>query len=156
MIRLDPHAVEGITRMGGTILGSSRCLEMMEAEGQAKAREQLAKLGIGALVVIGGSGSLTGAHVLAKGGACKVLGLPASIDNDIGHTGLAIGVDTAVNTIVEACDRIADTARQVAARSMSMRRMGGRRRTSHGTLAEPLPTARLMWQVPARGRWSIQ
>ena len=111
VVKLDAAAVDGITRMGGTILGSSRCLEMMHAEGQAHARAKLAELGVDALVVIGGNGSLTGAHVLAKDGPCKVVGLPASIDNDIGHTGLAIGVDTAVNTIVEACDRIADTAR---------------------------------------------
>jgi 6-phosphofructokinase 1 len=111
VVKLDSAAVDGITRMGGTILGSSRCPEMMGAEGQAQARAQLAALGVDALVVIGGNGSLTGAHVLAQGGPCKVVGMPASIDNDIGHTGLAIGVDTAVNTIVEACDRIADTAR---------------------------------------------
>jgi 6-phosphofructokinase 1 len=111
VLRLDAHAVDGITRMGGTVLGSSRCLEMMRADGQARAREQLASLGVDALVVIGGNGSLTGAHVLAQSCPCKIVGLPASIDNDVGHTGLAIGVDTAVNTIVEACDRIADTAR---------------------------------------------
>jgi len=111
VLRLDAHAVDNITRMGGTILGSSRCLEMMRPDGQAQARAQLAALGIEALVVIGGNGSLTGAHVLAKDSPCKIVGIPASIDNDVGHTGLAIGVDTAVNTIVEACDRIADTAR---------------------------------------------
>jgi 6-phosphofructokinase 1 len=111
VVKLDSAAVDGITRMGGTVLGSSRCPEMMRPEGQARAREQLAALGVDALVVIGGNGSLTGAHVLAQGSPCKIVGLPASIDNDIGHTGLAIGVDTAVNTIVEACDRIADTAR---------------------------------------------
>lgn len=111
VVRLDAGAVDGITRMGGTILGSSRCPEMMRPEGQAHAKAQLAALGVDALVVVGGNGSLTGAHALAQGGPCRVVGLPASIDNDIGHTGLAIGVDTAVNTIVEACDRIADTAR---------------------------------------------
>ena len=110
-VKLDAHAVDGITRMGGTILGSSRCPEMMKPEGQARAREKLVELGVDALVVVGGNGSLTGAHVLATSSPIKVIGLPASIDNDIGHTGLAIGVDTAVNTIVEACDRIADTAR---------------------------------------------
>lgn len=111
LLRLDAHAVDNVTRMGGTMLGSSRCLEMMGAEGQARARAQLATLGVGGLVVIGGNGSLTGAHALAQGSSCRVVGIPASIDNDVGHTGLAIGVDTAVNTIVEACDRIADTAR---------------------------------------------
>src|SRR5690606_8355337 len=61
--------------------------------------------------VIGGNGSLTGAHLLATEHGVPVVGVPASIDNDIGCSGLAIGVDTALNTIVEACDRISDTAR---------------------------------------------
>ncbi len=112
---LDPDGIEGITRQGGTILGSSRCLEMMESAGQEKARASIVKLGLDALVVIGGNGSLTGAHALAErafpAGDVKIVGLPASIDNDVGHAGLAIGVDTAVNTIVGACDRISDTAR---------------------------------------------
>lgn len=110
---LHGDAIEGITRQGGTILGSSRCLEMMKPEGQARALGNLSELGIEGLVVIGGNGSLTGAHLLAgkSGGALKVAGIPASIDNDVGHAGLAIGVDTAVNTIVQACDRISDTAR---------------------------------------------
>jgi 6-phosphofructokinase 1 len=108
---LDLAAVEGITRLGGTILGSSRSAEFPTHEGQAKAKARLNELGVGALVVIGGNGSLTGAHLLAGDGGLAVVGLPASIDNDVGHCGLAIGVDTAVNTIVEACDRISDTAR---------------------------------------------
>jgi 6-phosphofructokinase 1 len=108
---LAPEVVEGITRLGGTVLGSARSPLFATAEGQAKAREQARALGLGALVVIGGNGSLTGAHALAEGRPLTVIGLPASIDNDIGHCGLAIGVDTAVNTIVDACDRISDTAR---------------------------------------------
>lgn len=108
---LEADKLEGITRQGGTILGSSRCLEMMRPEGQARALERLGQLALDGLVVIGGNGSLTGAHVLAGSGKVKVVGIPASIDNDVGHAGLAIGVDTAVNTIVEACDRISDTAR---------------------------------------------
>jgi 6-phosphofructokinase 1 len=109
---LDTMTVDGITRYGGTILGSARSAEFVTREGQARARQRLRAMGIDVLVVIGGNGSLTGAHVLATDDpACRVVGLPASIDNDVGHTGLAIGVDTAVNTIVEACDRISDTAR---------------------------------------------
>jgi 6-phosphofructokinase 1 len=109
---LDPERVDGITRTGGTILGSARSAEFPTPAGQAKARQVLSAMGLDALIVIGGNGSLTGAHELARHDPpCKVLGLPASIDNDIGLTKLSIGVDTAVNTIVEACDRIADTAR---------------------------------------------
>lgn len=111
VVSLDPPAVSEISRFGGTILGSSRCAAFPTAEGQARAQDRIRELGLDALVVVGGNGSLAGAHLLAKGRPCLVVGLPASIDNDIGHCGLAIGVDTAVNTIVEACDRIADTAR---------------------------------------------
>jgi 6-phosphofructokinase 1 len=104
-------ATDGITSLGGTILGSARCAAFTTVEGRARACARLRELGVDVLVVIGGNGSLTGAHLLAHEGSCRVVGLPASIDNDIGHTGMAIGVDTAVNTIVDACDRISDTAR---------------------------------------------
>ena len=104
-------STDGITAYGGTILGSARCAAFMAPEGRDEACRQIQELGVDALVVIGGNGSLTGAHLLAESGVCRVVGLPASIDNDIGHCGLSIGVDTAVNTIVEACDRISDTAR---------------------------------------------
>jgi len=109
---IEADRTEGITRHGGTILGSSRCLEMMTTEGQGIALQRLQDLSIEGLVVIGGNGSLTGAHIIATAsqGKIKTLGLPASIDNDVGHAGLSIGVDTAVNTIVDACDRISDTA----------------------------------------------
>src|SRR5262249_54735784 len=111
---LELAMVDGITRSGGTVLGSSRSVEFPTPTGQARAKARIKQHAIDALVVIGGNGTLTGAHLLGGGGdgerSCVVVGLPASIDNDIGHSGLAIGVDTAVNTIVEACDRIADTA----------------------------------------------
>lgn len=111
LVELDVIAVEGISRFGGTMLGSARSKVFPTEEGQRRARERIAEHALDALVVIGGNGSLTGAHVLGADKPCQILGLPASIDNDIGHCGLAIGVDTAVNTIVEACDRISDTAR---------------------------------------------
>jgi len=110
VVPLTVEAVDGISRLGGTILGSARSSRFPTAEGQALARRRVAELGLDALVVIGGNGSLTGAHALADGRPLQVVGIPASIDNDVGHCGLAIGVDTAVNTIVEACDRISDTA----------------------------------------------
>jgi 6-phosphofructokinase 1 len=103
--------VDGISRRGGTVLGSARSKVFPMPDGQREARARIRALGLEALIVIGGNGSLSGAHALAVDDApCRVLGIPASIDNDIGHCGLAIGVDTAVNTIVEACDRISDTA----------------------------------------------
>lgn len=107
---LDIRAVDGISRIGGTILGSARAPEFHETSGRAKAIEAMAAHDVDGLVVIGGNGSLTGAHMLAAETERRVVGVPASIDNDIGHTRTAIGVDTAVNTIVEACDRITDTA----------------------------------------------
>ncbi len=96
---------------GGTLIGSARSARFREKDGRAKAVEQLKARGVGGLVVIGGNGSLTGAHFLAQEFGVRVIGIPGSIDNDIGCTSTALGVDTALNTIVEACDRISDTAR---------------------------------------------
>jgi 6-phosphofructokinase 1 len=115
VIPLRPNDVAGILREGGTILGSARCKEFHQREVRDKARAVLAKRGIDGLIVIGGNGSLAGAMRLADPEECngqelKIVGVPASIDNDLGMTGLSIGVDTAMNTIVEACDKIADTA----------------------------------------------
>ena len=112
---IDPAAIAHILREGGTILGSARSKEFHEVPVRDRARATLAKHGIDGLVVIGGNGSLTGALKLAdpaelKGQPLKVIGIPASIDNDLALTSLSIGVDTAMNTIVEACDKIADTA----------------------------------------------
>jgi 6-phosphofructokinase 1 len=115
VVPLGPAECAGILREGGTILGSARCKEFHQRDVRDRARAVLANRGSDGLVVIGGNGSLAGAFALtdpAEAGAnpVKAIGLPASIDNDIGLTGLAIGVDTAMNTIVEACDKIADTA----------------------------------------------
>jgi 6-phosphofructokinase 1 len=109
--RLDLRTVEAVSGLGGTILGSARSAVFPTPEGQARAQAQICSLGIEALVVIGGNGSLAGAHLLARERPCTIVGLPASIDNDVGYCGLSIGTDTAINTIVEACDRISDTAR---------------------------------------------
>ncbi len=115
-VMLSPSDVAGILREGGTMLGSARCKEFHQREVRDRAREILARREVDGLIVIGGNGSLTGALHLADpaeiggGRPLKVVGVPASIDNDLGLTGLSIGVDTAMNTIVEACDKIADTA----------------------------------------------
>ena len=109
---LTPTAeVEAMGSLGGTSLGSSRCPRFYAREGRAEASRQLEKYSITGLLVIGGNGSLAGAHALAIEGESPVIGIPASIDNDIGLTREALGVDTALNTIIEACDRITDTAR---------------------------------------------
>jgi 6-phosphofructokinase 1 len=94
--------------LGGTMIGSARSARFRTPEGR---RLAIAKLGEAAgLIVVGGDGSLTGAHLLSQECSTPIIGIPASIDNDIGCTSTAIGVDTALNTIVESCDRICDTA----------------------------------------------
>jgi 6-phosphofructokinase 1 len=115
VVPLGPADVARILREGGTILGSARCKEFHQREVRDRARATLANRGIDGLIVIGGNGSLTGAVRLADpeelhGQPLAIAGVPASIDNDLALTGLSIGVDTAMNTIVEACDKIADTA----------------------------------------------
>jgi 6-phosphofructokinase 1 len=112
---LVPDDVVSILRDGGTVLGTSRCPELVDRPVRDRARAALAHAGIDRLLVIGGNGSLTGALALSDPAETGdhpllVVGIPASIDNDVGLTGLCIGVDTAMNTIVEACDKIADTA----------------------------------------------
>ena len=106
---LRPADVDFLTREGGTDLRSARSSRFMTEEGRREAAKQLS--GVQGLVVIGGNGSITGANKLAKEHAIPVVCIPASIDNDIACTSLSIGVDTALNTITEACDRISDTAR---------------------------------------------
>ncbi len=101
--------IELSANLGGSFLGTARCRAFYEPEGRARAAEALSRFD--GLIVIGGNGSLAGAHALAVEHGAKVVGMPASIDHDIGCTNTAIGVDSALNTIVEACDRISDTAR---------------------------------------------
>lgn len=107
----DLHArdVGGIIQRGGTILQTARCKEFYTAPGQEKGLQNLKYGGIEALVVIGGDGSMQGGMALHQRGY-PVIGVPASIDNDIWGTSMAIGVDTAMNTIVEAIDKLRDTA----------------------------------------------
>jgi 6-phosphofructokinase 1 len=114
VVPLSIRKLDEASRRGGTFLGTARSKEFATPDGQKKARETIAREDIRGLVVIGGNGSLTGAHTLCdaetKGGPLLVAGIPASIDNDLACTSMSIGVDTAMNTIVEACDRIFDTA----------------------------------------------
>lgn len=102
-------SVADIVLRGGTILKTARSEEMRTVEGQQKAIDQLHKLQIDALVVIGGDGSFRGAQTLAAKGF-QVVGIPGTIDNDIAGTDLTIGFDTAINTVVDAVSKIRDTA----------------------------------------------
>ncbi len=106
---MDARSVGGIIGRGGTILGTARCPEFYELAGQKKALRSLNRVGLDGLVVIGGNGSLTGALQLARLGF-PVVGVPSTIDNDVNGTDIAIGVDTALNTILDAVDKIKDTA----------------------------------------------
>jgi len=101
--------VGGIIQKGGTILQTARSKEFYTSDGQDQGYKNLKYAGIDGLVVIGGDGSMRGAMALHKHGL-PVVGVPASIDNDIWGTNMAIGVDTALNTIVEAIDKLRDTA----------------------------------------------
>lgn len=106
---LTAREVGGILQRGGTVLGTARSPEFMEAKGQREAIRHLNEYAIDGLVVIGGDGSMRGAHALAEQGV-KVVGVPGSIDNDLWGTNMAIGVDTALNTIRNAIDQLRDTA----------------------------------------------
>jgi 6-phosphofructokinase 1 len=107
---MGPRSVKNIINRGGTILKSARSKEFRTAEGRAKAYEQLQKAGVDALVVIGGDGTFTGANVFMSEYDIPIVGLPGTIDNDINGTDFTIGYDTALNTVVEAIDKIRDTA----------------------------------------------
>jgi len=109
LLPLDNRAVGGIIERGGTFLGSARSAVFLTEEGQGEALATIKKWSLDGLVVIGGNGSLKGAKWL-QGQGVPVVGIPASIDNDIYGTAMAIGVDTALNTVMESLDRIRDTA----------------------------------------------
>ena len=108
-IPLDNKAVSGILHRGGTFLQSARSPEFRTPEGQQKALTNLRNLGVNGLVILGGDGSLNGALALHRLGF-PVVGIPASIDNDIPYTDMSMGVDTALNNIIYAVDCIKDTA----------------------------------------------
>lgn len=108
-IKLDSKAVSGIMHRGGTFLQSARSPEFRTPEGQKEALAQMKNLGVDGLIILGGDGSLSGALALHKLGF-PVVGIPASIDNDIPFTDMSLGVDTALNNIIYAVDCIKDTA----------------------------------------------
>lgn len=107
---MTARSVNNIVNKGGTFLKSARCLEFRTKEGRQKAYETLQKNAIDALVVIGGDGSFTGAMIFQKEFNIPVIGIPGTIDNDISGTQFTLGYDTALNTVIEAIDKIRDTA----------------------------------------------
>jgi 6-phosphofructokinase 1 len=108
--RLTPRSVGGIIQLGGTILRTSRCPEFKKKEGIKKAAETLALNNVDGLIVIGGDGSFRGALELSRETDSLIVGVPATIDNDVFGTDETIGFDTAINTAVEEIDKIRDTA----------------------------------------------
>lgn len=107
--QLELGSVGDIIHRGGTMLHTARCLDFKTEEGQLKGIEQLNKFGIEGLVVIGGDGSYMGAKALTERGF-PCIGVPGTIDNDIPGTDFTIGFDTALNTVIDAIDKIRDTA----------------------------------------------
>ena len=109
IIDMEKSSVSDIIQRGGTILGTARCVEMCTPEGQKKAADICRKHGIDGIVIIGGDGSYRGAEKLAQNGI-NTIGLPGTIDLDIACTDYTIGFDTAINTAMEAIDKIRDTS----------------------------------------------
>jgi len=107
---LESGSVSDIIQRGGTILKTARCEEFRSAEGRNKAHDNLRAAGIDGVVVIGGDGSFTGARLFNEEFDIPFVGVPGTIDNDIYGTDYTIGYDTALNTVVEAVDKIRDTA----------------------------------------------
>jgi 6-phosphofructokinase 1 len=110
IIPMHSRSVANIIQRGGTILKTARCKEFFEYEGRAKAHANLKNLGINGLIIIGGDGSFRGAHTFSNEFDMPCIGVPGTIDKDIAGTDFTIGFDTAVNTAVEAIDKIRDTA----------------------------------------------
>jgi 6-phosphofructokinase 1 len=108
--QMESRSVANIIQRGGTILKTARCKEFFTYEGRKKAYENLKKRGIDGLVILGGDGSFRGAQIFSNEFDIPCIGLPGTIDKDIAGTDFTIGFDTAVNTAVEAIDKIRDTA----------------------------------------------
>ena len=108
--KMESRSVANIIQRGGTILKTSRCKEFLTAEGRKRSYDHLKKFGIEGLIIIGGDGSFKGAQTFSTEYDIPCIGLPGTIDKDIAGTDFTIGFDTAVNTAVEAIDKIRDTA----------------------------------------------
>lgn len=110
IVEFKSQSVSNIIQLGGTILKTARCKEFMTPEGRRTAYDNMVAAGIDTLVVIGGDGSLSGAGIFAEEFNVPIVGLPGTIDNDLGGTDSTIGFDTALNTIMDAVDKLRDTA----------------------------------------------
>lgn len=109
VVRMEMRSVSNIIQHGGTMLRSARCLEMLTPEGRAQAVKTLKKYDIEGLIVIGGDGSFRGAKLLTEEFGIATVGIPGTIDNDVGYTDYTIGFDTAVNTCIDIINKLRDT-----------------------------------------------
>lgn len=109
IIKMDSHSVCDIIQRGGTILKTARCLEFKDPSVRKIAADNLKKIGVEGLVVIGGDGSFTGAKLLSDEQGINVVGIPGTIDNDLAYTDYTLGFDTAVNTVLWAINALRDT-----------------------------------------------
>lgn len=109
-VNMGPRSVQNIINKGGTMLQSARSMEFMTPEGRQKAYDNLVKEGIEGVVIIGGDGTFTGGMIFNQEHNFPIIGIPCTIDNDIYGTQYTLGYDTALNTVVEAIDKIRDTA----------------------------------------------
>ena len=107
---LDARSVRNIINKGGTFLKSARCMDFKTKEGRQSAYDNLKKAGVDGLILIGGDGTFTGGQLFSNEFDIPIVGIPATIDNDINGTDFTLGYDTALNTVVEAIDKIRDTA----------------------------------------------
>ena len=110
IVSFQTESVSNIIQHGGTIIKTARCLEFQTPEGRKQAYDNLQKEGIDGLIVIGGDGTFTGARIFGMEFNFPIVGIPGTIDNDLYGTDTTIGYDTALNTIVQAVDKIRDTA----------------------------------------------
>jgi len=110
IIDMDARSVSNIIQLGGTILKTARCVEFRQKEGREKAFKNLKEAGIDALVAIGGDGTFAGAELLSREFDIPVVCVPGTIDNDLYGTDYTLGYDTATNTVIDAIDKIRDTA----------------------------------------------
>ena len=134
VVELDARAVNGLTARGGTSLYTARCEEFKTPEGIQKAVAACRYLGLDGIVAIGGDGTFRGARDLARAGV-NTIGIPGTIDNDIGCTHYSIGFDTAANTAIEAIDKLSDTM-QSHERTSVVEVMG--RHAGHGRIRRPV------------------
>jgi 6-phosphofructokinase 1 len=110
IIDMNSRSVSNILQLGGTILKTARCLDFRTPEGRKKAYDNIRAQGIDALVAIGGDGTFTGAEVFSREYDIPVVGVPGTIDNDLYGSDFTLGYDTANNTVIDAIDKIRDTA----------------------------------------------